>query len=199
MFQRMLGVLKLDINTFESIEHDPNATGQAAIIVTIVAILSAIGGFFGAQASVATLESFSEQLGGEFPMEAMAAISPGSLAFSAFIGTFVSWIVWSLLTYLIGTALFKGKATIGEMLRVLGFAQTPQLLNLFSFIPCLGVIISIFASIWTLVAGFIAVRQGLDIDNFQTVVTVLLSWLVALFINLCVLGPIFGLIGSLVG
>ncbi|HMQ54986.1 MAG TPA: YIP1 family protein [Anaerolineae bacterium] len=199
MFQRIIGVLKLDVNTFESIEHDQSATGQAAIIVTVVAILAAIGSFFGAQTSTAAIRSMAEQFGGDFPTEAVAAINPVGLSLSTFIGVFVSWLVWSLLTYLIGTALFKGQATVGEMLRVLGFAQAPQLLRLFSFIPCLGAIISLVAAIWTLVAGFIAVRQGLDISNGQTVITVVLSWLVAVFINICVLGPIFGLLGGALG
>ena len=43
MFQRMVGVLKLDVNTYEEIEHDQNETGQAALIVLIVAIVSGIG------------------------------------------------------------------------------------------------------------------------------------------------------------
>ena len=83
---------------------------------------------------------------------------------------------------------------MGEMLRVLGFAQAPQLLTVFSFIPCLGVIIALAAAIWSLIAGFIAIRQGLDIDNMQTAITVILSWLIAVVVNLCVLEPIFALI-----
>ena len=43
LFQRMVGVLKLDVNTYEEIEHDQNETGQAALIVLIVAIVSGIG------------------------------------------------------------------------------------------------------------------------------------------------------------
>jgi hypothetical protein len=193
----MIGVLKLDVNTFEEIEHDPNATGQAAIIVALVAIVSAIGGFFGVRAGSAAMQQFGQQFeefGGEAPFAAFAQVSPVGVAINAFIGAFVAWVVWSLLTYLIGTNLFKGQATMGEMLRVLGFAQLPRLLNLFSFIPCVGVIISLVALVWSLVVGFIAVRQGLDLDNGQTAITVILSWLVALVINACVLGPIFSFI-----
>lgn len=43
MIQRILGVIKLDVNTFEEIETDANATSQAAIIVAIVSLLSGIG------------------------------------------------------------------------------------------------------------------------------------------------------------
>jgi hypothetical protein len=130
------------------------------------------------------------------PAGTIPNISPVGAALNGFVGAFVRWLLWSILTYLIGTNLFKGQATIGEMLRVLGFAQAPQLLSILSFIPCLGAIIAIAAAIWSLVAGFIAVRQGLDLDNMQTAITVVLSWLVAVIVNLCVLGPIFGFIAA---
>lgn len=197
MINRILGVLRLNVATFEEIEHDESATGQAAIIVAVVAILSAIGGFFGAQTGNAVMRQLEQQLGGQGidpSMMDFAAVSPIGGALGAFFAAFVSWILWSVLTYLIGTNLFKGQATMGEMLRVLGFAQAPRLLGIFSFIPCLGTLIVLVAAIWSLVAGFIAVRQGLDIDNTQTAITVIISWLVAVLVNICVLGPIFALL-----
>ncbi len=193
MINRIIGILKLDVNTFEEIEHDEAATAEAAIIVAVVAVLSAISGFFGAQASNNTFQQLSQQFEGDIPLE-MMAISPIGGAFAAFIGVFITWILWSALTYVIGTNLFKGQATMGEMLRVLGYAQVPRLLNIFSFIPCLGAIVALVALVWSLVVGFIAVRQGLDIDNTQTAITVVLSFLVAVVVNLCFIGPIFSLI-----
>ncbi|MCP4421692.1 MAG: hypothetical protein GY805_34195, partial [Chloroflexi bacterium] len=43
MFERIIGVLKLDVNTYEEIEADESATSQAAIVVVVAAILSGIG------------------------------------------------------------------------------------------------------------------------------------------------------------
>jgi len=197
MLERIIGVLKLDVNTFEAIEADESATSQAATIVAIVAVLAAIGAFFGAQTGNAALDMLSEQLrqmDSQVTIPAMPEISPVGAAISALITTFVAWLLWSALTYLIGTNLYPAQATMGEMLRVIGFAQAPQLLRVFSFIPCLGAIISLAAAIWSLVAGFIAIRQGLDLDNGQTAVTVVLSWLVAVVVNVCALGPVFRLV-----
>ncbi|MFV1988222.1 MAG: hypothetical protein ACC682_13135, partial [Gemmatimonadota bacterium] len=42
--QRMIGAAKLDIETYEEVEHDESATTQAAAVVTIVAVAAAIGG-----------------------------------------------------------------------------------------------------------------------------------------------------------
>ena len=193
MINRIIGVLTLNVNVFEEIEHDENATTEAAMIVAVVAVISAIGGFLSVQFGGDAMAQFSEQFGGDVPFP-IPTISPIGTAVTSFVGTFVGWILWSALTYFIGTNLFKGQATIGEMLRVIGYAQVPLVLNLVSFIPCLGAIISLVASIWSLVAGFVAVRQGLDIDNTQTAITVVISFIIAFIVQLCAIGPIFALV-----
>lgn len=168
MLQRVIGVFKLDVDTFEEIEHDPNATSQAAIVVAVVALLGAIGSGVAA--------TFAEQ-------------SFLSNFLSTLIWTFVGWVLWSAVTYLVGTAAFGGEATMGEMLRVIGFAYAPQMLGI---IPCLGTIVGL---IWTLVAGFIAIRQGLDLDNTKTFFTVIIG-LAVYVTGLCALGFIVGGLGT---
>ena len=145
MLDRVIGVFKLDPQTFEEVEHDPSATVQAAQIVGLVALISGVGS--------ALLAMFTD--GGVF-----------SGFLSSFASAFVGWIVWSVITFVVGTNLFGGKADVGEMLRVVGFAFAPQIL---SIIPCLGALVG---GIWSLIAGFIAVRQGLDLDNVKTALTI---------------------------
>ena len=150
MFNRIMGVFKLDTNTFEAIESDSSATGQAAIIVAIVALLASLGsglsaGLFG---------------GGNFLVSFITTL----------VWTFIGWLLWSVVSYFVGTTFFGGKATIDEMLRVIGFAYAPQFL---SIIPCVGWIIG---GIWSLIAGFIAIRQGLDLDNVKAALTVLVGF-----------------------
>lgn len=158
--ERIIGVFKLDANTFEEIEHDQNATVQAAIIVAVVAILGAFGSSIG------------------------AAIGDGSAVgsfFSFVVWAFISWILWSVVTYFVGTALFNGQATVEEMLRVIGFAFAPQILGI---IPCCGWFVGL---IWSLVAVFIAVRQGLDLDNTNAFLTIVVGFFVSL-IGFAILG-----------
>lgn len=151
LVNRILGVFKLDVNTFEDIERDGSATGQAALVVAIVALLAAIGsGLFATFSDGNFLTSFL-----------------GSLVW-----TFVGWFLWSVVSWFVGTNLFGGKATIDEMLRVIGFAYAPQIL---SIIPCIG---GLIGAIWSLIAGFIAVRQGLDLDNTKALLTVAVGFLV---------------------
>jgi hypothetical protein len=151
LVRRISGVFRLDALTFEEIENDRTATGQAALVVTIVAILSATGS--GVMAALGTgrfLETF----------------------ISTLIWAFVGWIVWSAITYLIGTVLFAGRADMGEMLRVIGFASAPLALGI---IPCIG---GLVGAIWTAAAAFVAIRQGLDLDGGRAFLTMLIGFIV---------------------
>lgn len=80
------------------------------------------------------------------------------------------------------------------MLRVIGFAQAPRMLGIFAFIPCLGGILGLVGAIWALIAGFVGVRAGLDLDTGQTLITVFISWLVAIAVNIFLIGPILALL-----
>lgn len=164
MIQRILGVLKLDVSTFEAIETDTNATSQAAIVVAIVALLSGVGS--GIQASMQDANF-------------IAAF------FMSLVWAFIGWGLWSWVTWFVGTKLFNGKATVDEMLRVIGFAYSPQFL---SIIPCVG---GVIGGIWSLVAGFIAIRQGLDLDNTKAFCTIVIGFLIYV-IGQVIIGTIMG-------
>jgi hypothetical protein len=128
----------------------------------------------------------------------MASFNPeaGGSFLASFLGfliwTFIGWVVWAVVTYLVGTSVFGGKADLGEMLRVIGFAQAPQFL---AIIPCVG---SIVGAIWALIAGFIAVRQGLDLDNTKAFLTILIGFIVYLA-GFCLLAFLLGGLGATVG
>lgn len=151
MLDRILGVFKLNVNTFEEIEADKNATTQAAIIVVVVALLGLGGGLLSSL--------FTQQL------------NLGSLIGSMF-WTLAGWVIWAVVTWFVGTRFFGGQATIDEMLRVIGFAYAPQVLMI---IPCIGPIVG---WVWSLIAAFIGIRQGLDVDNTKTFFTILVGLLV---------------------
>jgi hypothetical protein len=149
MFNRIIGVFKLDVSTFEEIEHDESATSQAALVVALVALLSGVG------------SGLSAQIGnGDFLKSFLFTL----------VWAFVGWFLWSAVSFFVGTSLFGGKATMSEMLRVIGYAQAPQLL---AIVPCIG---GLVGAIWALIAGFIAIRQGLDLDNTKAFLTALIGF-----------------------
>ena len=172
MIDRIMGVFRLNSSTFEEIEHDSGATGQAALVVLIVALLSAIGSGLG------------------------AGLSEDGSFFPSFLGSlvwaFLGWFLWSLVSWFVGTSIFGGRATVDEMLRVIGFAQAPMILGI---IPCIGWLIG---GIWALIAGFIAIRQGLDLDNLKALLTIAIGFIVYL-IGMAVVGVITGIGRGLFG
>ncbi|MCJ7629048.1 MAG: YIP1 family protein [Longimicrobiales bacterium] len=163
LVQRMLGAATLNIDTFEEVEADESATMQAATVVAMVAVASAIG---------------SVGHGGV------------SILFAP-VAQIIGWLIWAGVTYVIGDKLFGGTATWGELLRTLGFAQAPGLLLLFAIVPILGGLVRFAVGIWMLVAGVIAIRQALDFSTGKAVLTAVIGWL-AMLIPAMILGGMFG-------
>jgi hypothetical protein len=164
MFQRILGVFKLDVATFEAIEADTSATSQAILIVAIVSLLSGIGSGISASMKDSNF---------------IVAF------FTALVWAFIGWALWAWVTWFVGTKMFGGQATVDEMLRVIGFAYAPQFL---AVIPCVG---GVIGSIWSLIAGFIAIRQGLDLDNMKALFTIAIGFIIFV-IGQLVIGILLG-------
>ena len=146
---RMRGAALLDVATYEEVEHDNQATGQAAVVVIIVAVCSAIGAVWRGGPSI--------------------IIAP--------VTAILGWLLWSAVAYLIGDKLLGGTATWGELLRTVGFAQSPGVLMIFGIIPVLGWIVRVVVGVWLLVAGIVAIRQALDFSTGKAIVTAFLGWL----------------------
>jgi len=163
MINRIKGALLLDVGTFEEIEHDEKATGQAALVVIIVSILAAIG------ISIGPVILQPDNSGSSSLIVNFIVIAVGAI---------IAWLVWSAVTYIIGAKIFDGEATYGEMLRVTGFGFAPMAFLVLSAIPCIGFAIALIVFVWSLGAVFIAVRSGLDLDFGRTLITVIVGWLV---------------------
>src|SRR4029077_18630585 len=106
---RLIGALALDPVTYEEVEADRSATGQALLVV----VLSSVGAGIGARG--------------------LGSGSPQSMVFISAVAL-LSWVAWALLTYQIGVSLMPEADTrsdIGEMLRTIGFAAAPGMLRIF--------------------------------------------------------------------
>jgi hypothetical protein len=102
----------------------------------------------------------------------------GSGILAGLLSALLSWLLWGGITYLVGTKLFGGTATWGELLRTIGFAQTPGVLHVLGIIPVLGGVIRFAVAFWVLIAGIIAIRQALDVSTGKAILTAVLGWLV---------------------
>jgi hypothetical protein len=84
---------------------------------------------------------------------------------------------------------FKGpqtEATYGQLLRCIGFSDSPLVLSILGFIPLVGGLISFVASIWALVAMIIAVRQALDFSTIRAIATCIVGFIVLIIISAAV-------------
>jgi hypothetical protein len=163
---RMTRAAQLDVALYEEVEVDESATGQAALVVLLAGLASGFG------------HGLSQMIAGHGGAPLAVGMIGGGIA------QLIGWVIWALLTYWIGTSLFKGTATPGEMLRTLGFAQSPGVLIALSFIPIVGWLIHVVVGIWMLMAGIIAIRQALDFTTEKAIYTVLIGWLVPFVLSL---------------
>ncbi len=147
LVERAIGAAMLDVPTYEEVEADRSATGQAAAVVGVAAVASAIG---------ASGQGTSGVIGG---------------LFSAFVG----WAIAAALAYFVGTRFFGGTADWGELLRTLGFAQAPRVLSVVGVIPGLGWVVLTVVSIWVLVTQVVAIRQALDVDTGKAILVAVIS------------------------
>lgn len=151
--ERMIGAAKLNIAIYEEVEADGTATRQAMGVVLLSSLAAGVG---------------SGALGAEVIASAVIAL--------------VWWVIWALLTYLVGTRLLPESQThadMGQMMRTLGFAQSPGVLRILGGLPGIGLPLLYIVSLWTLVTTVIAVRQALDYTSTWRAVVVCVGALVA--------------------
>lgn len=148
--ERVIGALRLDAATFDEIEHDPSAIGQAAGVVALAGVAAAIG----------------------------ALSQGGGGAFAAVFGSLLGWLLGTGFIWLVGVYFMKHSSDYQELLRTLGFASAPQLLLVLRGIPALGGLVALVAFFWGLAAFVVAVRQALDVTTGRAVAVCLLAALV---------------------
>ncbi len=165
LVDRMIRAAKCDVQFYENIEADASAIGQAMGIVVLSSVANGVGMF---------------QIGG------IKGLVMGM------IGSFVGWLFWSYLTYMIGTKLLpepQTRTTYHEVLRTVGFASTPGIIRVLAIIPTWASIVLAVANVWMLVAMVIAVRQALDYHStFRAFGISLIGWVLQGVIIVAVLG-----------
>jgi hypothetical protein len=141
----MIGAAMLDSATYEEVEADAAATTQALVIVVLSSLAAGIGAR-GALGSSAALAFFAR----------------------ASVIVLILWAGFALLTFEIGSRILPTPETrtdVGELLRALGFAATPGLIQVFGIFPGVKVPVFTVAIGWALAASVVAVRQALDYSS----------------------------------
>lgn len=155
---RIVGAAQLKAAIYEEVEADATATAQAMGVVLLASVAAGIGSV------------------------GLGAGGFRNIAFGA-VGSLVGWVIWAFMTYVIGTRLLpepQTRADIGELMRTLGFAQSPSLARVFVALPVVGPLVLLLVSLWMLIAMVIAVRQALDYSStWRAVGVCVIGWAIA--------------------
>lgn len=170
LLNRMLRAIRIDSSLYEEMETEEDAAAHAVMIALLTSAATGIG------MGIAVL------IGGSGLLWFLWGLLSG------FFASLVGWFAWVLLTYLAGTTFLRGhqRVSMAELIRTLGFANSPGVLRILIFIPMLGWIIILLTGILTLIAGITAVRQTLDYSTGKAAATCLFGWLVYMAILLLV-------------
>jgi hypothetical protein len=157
---RLIGALKLDPTTFEDIERDPTAMGQAVGVIALAAVSAGIGNVW---------------YGG------ISGILFGIIT------NLIGYLFWAVVIWLVGTKVMPDPATkadFPETFRVIAFAAAPMVLGVVTIIPLLGWLILFVLWLWSIAAMVIAVKAVLDYtDTFKAVIVVVIGFVVNLVVS----------------
>ncbi len=165
--ERIIGAIKLDPATYEEVEADQSAMTQALAVVVLSAIASGIGA---------------------------TGIGGGALISVAFV-SLVGWLIWALVTWIVGTKVMpepSTRADLGQLLRTIGFSSAPGLFNVLGIIPILGGIVRMLTTVWSIVAMVVAVRQALDYSTTGRAVLVCLIGFAGYMATIAIAAIVFG-------
>lgn len=169
LVDRMIRAAKLDVDLYEEVEADGEATGQAMTVVILSSIAAGVG---------------TSLQGG------ITGLLLGAIV------ALIGWAIWAYLTYWIGTRLLpesQTEADFGQLLRTIGFSSSPGLIRVLGIVPGLAGPSFLVAGLWMLAAMVIAVRQALDYEStWRAVGVVLIGWVVQGIL----LALLFGLVGG---
>lgn len=170
---RIVGAMKLNPATFQEVENDPTAMGQAVGVIVLAAVASGIGAIW---------------------FTGLTGLVMGVLR------ALVAYLIWAAIVWLIGTKVMPEPATkadFPETFRVVAFAAAPGLLSVLTIIgiiPILGwliaALIGLLILIWTIAAMVIAVREVFDYSTTgKAAIVVIIGAIAYLIINVLLSGP----------
>ena len=174
LIERAIGAARLDPGTYEDVEADAGALGQAMTVVVVAALAGGIG-----SASVGEGESLG--------------LVGGTIA------SLFGWFVWAFVVYVVGTRLLPGpetQADLGQLLRATGFSAAPGIIRVLGIVPGIGGLVMAVSALWQLAAMVVAVRAALDYATTGRAIAVcVLGFVAQVLVFIVVLGSAVALVG----
>jgi len=157
----IIGAARLDPAVYEELEHNYAATVPALLVVVLACLAS----------GVALL-----------PVVGLAGVYTRAAT------AFISWTLFVVIAYVVGTKALPGpetSASMGQLVRSLGFAQTPALLLVLGGVaPGVLFVLGPLVAVWVALATIVALRAALDVSIGRALVVVVISLCGFILLNL---------------
>ena len=151
MIERIFRALRLDSKLYREVAEDTTLGTESTVLVILVAVIASLGSLTGAEGS-----------------------------WFVYLGTVVNgillgWVLWAVVAWFVGKNVLDGEGSLNGMLRGLAYANAPRLLGVFGGLPLIGWIFGLAAVILSLIAGIIAIREGMAVDTGKAIIISLLG------------------------
>lgn len=178
LMDRIVGALTFRSGVYKEVEEDTTFTATAWLLVIVVAFLNQLGSHASGR--------IARWIGGSIVGTIGAVIG---FAVAAFV---INWI---------GRVVFNADVSFEELVRTLGLAYVWNVVAVVGVVTsfsgalrCLLAPVTILAAILSLIAWVVAVKEALDLEWGQTIVTVILGWL-GMMVIMAVAGLVLGVLG----
>jgi hypothetical protein len=163
----------LDLSVFDEVRSNPSATIPGVVIVLVATFIAGLGGW---------LWWLVQDFGN----------SADIFVHSAVIGTLIAVVLWGLawvgIVYVMLTQVFRARAYVEQLLRVMGLAAAPLALMGLVFIPGLSLGIGLAALALTFGLTTLAIKSATTADYAQV--------LAANFLGFCVWTAVLSLLAD---
>ena len=152
----------LDMRVFDEIRTNPTATIPGASVAFVSILIAGFGGW---------LWWVLQDLPNQSDILVNSALLGSLLAF-------VLWGMWLMLVYVMLTQIFRERAYVEQLLRVMGLAASPIALMGLMFIPGISFAIGVASLALAVSLTNIAIKSVTTADNAQVLVSNLLGFFV---------------------
>jgi len=152
--ERLMGALRLNPDTYAEVAADREATRQAVAIITVTMVLIGMQSGLSASAQISDVRIVSI-----------------IVVFLAVLGVIFMWLAVILYVGLLSAVATMGirgpetRTAFWRLLRAHGFAVAPGAFQVLRVIPSIGTVIGFAVTLWSCVAGIIAIRKALGVTT----------------------------------
>ena len=119
LVQRLRRMVTLDTTVFDEVRTDRTSTVPALVVAVLSTLVFGLGGWLW-------------WVFADIPDKGKMFVQ--SLVFGSIL-SLLFWFIWIAITYVLLTQVFRARADLNELIRLMGFATVPLALGLLMFIP----------------------------------------------------------------